>query len=644
MKKRGFFCMAVLALCITATYAGQNYTDLGTAGALTVTDEKISDAQVDTGSVVTVVTQEQIKATHPESTADLIGQAVGVQFDSVGAIGALQNVNVRGMGSTRSIIYLDGAPLSSAHDGTYDLSAIPVSIIDHIEIIKSGAGNLGKAVAAGGIINIVTKQADPKEGAHYEISAENGSFLPKKYTNGTETKQDWRSLADSQKLDFTYTNTFGGVALLANIGGYYAANEYTYKNAGDTFLRNNAAAYGIHGNINVNGSFGDDGIYTSKNMVNYQNLRVPGSISWTTPSDYQTTLNLSTSNKVSFKNIAIDASYEYAPLFYHDASNGDDTHNKHKADLSVEEKWDFGETISLTTGEEMTFDFVDSTKVGQHNRIEPRIYANGSFYFLDGKLQLFPMVSVSYVSDFKRVSPNASLGFVVPILKGFDFTLNANYAETAPTFSQMYWPYDYGYIGNPDLKPEQTTGGELGFTYKTNHVNYQGSAFGKYMTNAIVTMVTSYTPYSSSPQNIASSAYFGTEQSVTITPVEGLSISASYIFNKSYNLSDGKTLKDDERINYIRMHTAKMGVSYTYKLFQFSADASYFGEAPTIISYYGNSPYPSFWLLNASISATVTEGLDIHLAVDNLLDTDYSFSYGYPMPGMKIRIGGTWKV
>jgi vitamin B12 transporter len=78
MKKRGFFFVLVLALSATLAFAAtEQYTDLGTAQPLEVTEEKLSDAQANTASTVTVITSEQIAAYNAESTADLIGNATG---------------------------------------------------------------------------------------------------------------------------------------------------------------------------------------------------------------------------------------------------------------------------------------------------------------------------------------------------------------------------------------------------------------------------------------------------------------------------------------------------------------------------------------------------------------------------------------
>ncbi len=184
-------------------------------------------------------------------------------------------------------------------------------------------------------------------------------------------------------------------------------------------------------------------------------------------------------------------------------------------------------------------------------------------------------------------------------------------------------------MSNANLVPEQIANGEMGFSYTNDYLTYQGSVFGKHMTNAIA-----YDAYWI-PQNIASSAYFGTEQAVTVTPVDGLSLTASYLFNQSYDLSNGQKISDGIEVSGIRKHTAKFTATYAYRMFSFSLDGQYLGSTY-------QKALPSIFLLNANVKARIMDKIEVYAAIDNLLDTDYYFSDGYPMPGMKIRLGATY--
>jgi len=643
MKKRGFFFVLVLALSTAMLCASDNqYTDLGTAQTIEVTEEQISDAQANTGSTVAVITKEQIETYHAESTADLVGKVIGTSYTSNGSLGAVQTVSIRGFDSNKTLIYLDGELLNTAHQSTVDLTSIPASVIDHIEIIKNGTGNLGKAVAFGGIINIVTKQAS-KDNPVITVSAENGSFLPKQYTEGAETKRNGRSLVDSQKLDVTFSNKFSDkLALLTNIGGVYAANGYTYKNmvtkSDDLQLRSNAAFTDVHGMVNMQGSLTDKLSYQSNNLFSYQYYRVPGSLQFgLTPDNNQKMLTLSTNNTFSLDNLKVSATYEYNPLWYHDTTSTpvDSVHKKHKAAVGAEETWAFSETANLKTGEELSLDYVDSNAVGTHSRLEPRVYANGGFYFFGGKLGFYPAVSLSYATTPNTFLPSASIGASFSVTKPFSVTASASYAEKLPTFSDLYWPTDaWGTHGNADLKKEKGVNGEIGITYGDEILTYEASGFTRYMLDAITWYYNAST-YEYYPENIAKSIYFGTEQSITVKPCKGLTLHAGYLFNQSYDLSSGQTIADGVEVTGIRKHTMKFTAAYAFRMFTFSLDGQYLGKTY-------KETLPSVFLMNAVIKAQVMKTLEVYAAIDNLLDTSYYLSYGYPMPGMKIRLGATY--
>jgi vitamin B12 transporter len=176
MQKRGIFSL-VLLLALSNLFAAQDITDLGTAYELVIAETSLAEAETNTASSVSVITKEQIAAYNAQTTAELIEKAVGTTIQSYGSLGSLQNVVIRGATSSKNLVYLDGVLLSSAHEGTVDLSIIPVSIIERIEIVKSGPGNLGRTNAIGGMVNIITKNGQ-KSDTPFALTFENGSFLP----------------------------------------------------------------------------------------------------------------------------------------------------------------------------------------------------------------------------------------------------------------------------------------------------------------------------------------------------------------------------------------------------------------------------------------------------------------------------------
>lgn len=628
MKKRGIFSLVVL-LAITTLFAAQTTTNIGTAYELVISDVALAQAEIHTSSSVSVITREQIEAYNVQSTGELVNKAIGTGVSSYGALGSLQTVVIRGASSSKNLIFLDGVLLSSAHNGSVDLSTIPVGTIERLEIIKSGSGNLGRTNAIGGMINIITKQGEATD-KPFSVTVENGSFLPEAY--GTSSDRNWLSLIDSQVVDVMYSNTLQETNLVANVGGVLAQNAYTYTDTTTVkALRENAQLQAIYGTINASKTFGETMEVSSNNLAYYKNYNSPGGYTWLTPNDYQKDILVSTKNSVTLSNLGdileslkTTLSYTYERTFFHDGSFGDSFHNKNKGNILAEGIWASGEAYRIVTGVDIAFDYVDSTNVGQRLRFNPAFYTHASIYLLDGDLSIHPNANVSYISDRKTVSPNASLGAIYNIGQNTAIKANLSYAENVPSFSQLFFsPYN-----NENLEIEKGIQGELGYSSSMKSVSYEGTLFAKNIYNEIVNDSMWI------PQNIGHSIYFGTEQAVTLELSEMFALSASYLYNKSFDLSNEQTFSDNVEVSNVRKHTAKASASFAYNLFDAVLSGEYLGKAT-----YSDQAF----VLNLSVNAQVTEDLKVYVAIDNLLNASYELVGSYPMPGTKIRLGAAMK-
>ena len=93
-------------------------------------------------------------------------------------------VNLRGLGSESTLILVDGRRIgySGILGGVTDVSAIPISIVDSIEILLDGASAIYGSDAVGGVVNIKTRKdysgvevnlnyGRPDEGGYDEVLA-----------------------------------------------------------------------------------------------------------------------------------------------------------------------------------------------------------------------------------------------------------------------------------------------------------------------------------------------------------------------------------------------------------------------------------------------------------------------------------------
>ena len=138
----------------------QRATDANSATPISVFDA----AQLEQSGQTTL---EDFLQDVPSMTGGQLGSSV-----NNGSAG-LATVSLRGLGSARTLILMNGRRLSSAAGatGVVDLNTIPTSVIERVEILRDGASTIYGSDAIAGVINIITRKNF--EGA--ELTADYGA-------------------------------------------------------------------------------------------------------------------------------------------------------------------------------------------------------------------------------------------------------------------------------------------------------------------------------------------------------------------------------------------------------------------------------------------------------------------------------------
>lgn len=108
--------------------------------------------------IVNVLSPKLFKATQSISLADGLNYQLGVRVETNCQNCGFTQVRLNGLGGQYTQVLLNSKPVFSALNGVYGLEQIPVSIIDRVEVVRSGGSALFGSSAIAGTINIITKE------------------------------------------------------------------------------------------------------------------------------------------------------------------------------------------------------------------------------------------------------------------------------------------------------------------------------------------------------------------------------------------------------------------------------------------------------------------------------------------------------
>ena len=115
---------------------------------------------------VTVIERAEIERTGQGTIVDLLARQPGIQTSTTGGPGSSGSFFIRGANSNQSKILLDGVSINSIDGSGSPLRFIPLDTVERIEILRGPASMLYGADALGGVINIITRRAQP--GLHFD--------------------------------------------------------------------------------------------------------------------------------------------------------------------------------------------------------------------------------------------------------------------------------------------------------------------------------------------------------------------------------------------------------------------------------------------------------------------------------------------
>jgi iron complex outermembrane receptor protein len=167
---KGQLALACVLACTVLPADAQNHAAPADQPArVEITGSNIARVEGESGLPVQVITREELQRGGVQTMQELLERisanqsfggfnpALGIGNSVVGFTAA----SLRGLGSERTLVLLDGrrlAPYALSGGQSVDLSAIPPSAIERVEILKDGASAIYGTDAIGGVINFIMRK------------------------------------------------------------------------------------------------------------------------------------------------------------------------------------------------------------------------------------------------------------------------------------------------------------------------------------------------------------------------------------------------------------------------------------------------------------------------------------------------------
>ncbi len=545
--------------------------------------------------------------------------------------GSLATTSFRGTPANHTQVEWNGISLSNPMLGQSDLSQIPVSAFDEIEVLYGAAGLTKTSGAFGGVVNLVTNP-DWNNRIQASVAQTVASF--DNYTTGAGVIAGTSTFQSHTRLNY-----------LSAVNNFPYNDDFT----GEKVTQSNAKVlqYGL--TEEAFWKLKDKHLFTARVWYSYDNRDVPPVVEGSATYYPQKMLNKTLRSILEYKlvekswNFSLKTSLVNQFMNYRNDSmliNND--HNCYTSFSSARFSWMGVKNLTIRPGVDYTYDYVKSDSYsGVKTRSTLGLYLEVAYKFNNHvKSQL--ILREDYLDGaFMPFVP--TLGLEYKPLNKINLYLNANVSRNYryPTLNDLYWEY----WGNPDLKPEYDNGLEGGITY--NYPSPNGkffietavSGYYSWMHDMIVWSPLSYNPSVWKPQNVSEVNARGIEASLNLKwKVSKLQITSSNNLTFCRSTCEKTNSPEDQSLGKQLIYIPESTYNGTLNLncwnFILGYNLTFVNKRYTTPN---NQAYmPGYSLSNIIFGKSFnlhTFVISLQVKVNNLFDVDYQSVKNWPMPG-----------
>jgi vitamin B12 transporter len=604
----------------------------------------------ETTQQMAVVSREEIEKAHAPDIPALLEQTLGLGTTRYGPYGNMADVNIRGFDTKRVAVLVDGLPVNSTRSGEFDFNRVDVNSIERIEVIYGGSdAKYNVSGALGGVINMVTVKKQ-KPGWTIGGGVSNTSALPGRYNEqyGGIGGPRWQDLADTQNLSVSGAYGAERYSFRANLFGNRAGNHFLYQdNYGYARRKEGNEVWDGGASLSFLRELRDLSKLIISAGVYYGDKRIPASgytAEYAEQKDFSARQHVMLDMPRAFHD---DFSMELSlghngEILDYDPGLDPSRHNEH--DLTLINRWGWYPRAGFTLrfGGDYRFIHLDSTNDGLHDGHRGGLYLSSEYAPVKKTLLV---ASVKGVTDGKRLIPVPKIGLAWDIREGLVLKNNYFRSFKFPDFDDLYWVQP-GFMGNPDLAPEDGWGADLSAEWRHGELLKLNSSLYWEWTKDSIHWDNSSGSWK--PENISEGAFLGWDNRLDLTlPFAPLFLgkpvlSFSWRFQASWLLDD-TAFAGSLRIPYMPRHVLGLSVEIPWHTgsperkgslaVSGRYESSRFADTGNLIKL---EPYV---LLNMTVNQKIGGNITVFGSLRNILNTQYVSFAEYPMPGITFTLG-----
>lgn len=653
--------LAFFSFPILAQNTGRDSVSMGdtlSIKEILVESNRIKMTNLDAPNKLQVLDEKTINSLNGSRLYDALETSDALFVKDYGFNSGIKIIAFNSTQSEHTLILLDGVRLNSRQNAQTDLSLYDIDNAGRIEISKGGSSALYGSEAIGGVINIITKDADISKPFGLSLKADVGSYGLRKF---------YGKVSQGFKLGSTKSISYDVSYMDERAKNNY---EYNFKNGLNVFRKERENADFNSQAFSFNSRFAPNASSYFKLYVNYGYFErgSPGVDLGYSPGtarqlDHISLASLTYSNDLSKKvSLKTNVSYKYQLQKYFDPSTLNlpvklNSFYKLNSYINTTSLNYTAKNFEAESGYEISLNNIISNETEKGNLFQGAVFTSLKFVIptsLISKITFYPSVRYDHYSNIAE--KNVVTGKFGVNLKPFakaDFSLKSSFGNNfgAPTFNELYW----NQLGNKNLKPERSISFDAGLYYGFTLLTQNEMEVSYYNINTTDRIV--WTPVGGiwRPINIGKVVSEGVDVSLKSALISFSRINASLSLNYTY----GSAIKKNEdfpgdpsygkqmiyipkemikaafMFNYLT--TTKILKSVYFNLFYRFATRRYMNFENTVFA-------PRYDVVDANIGFSMNafkSELNLKFMANNLFDEDYQVISGYPMPlrNYKFEIG-----